>query len=247
MRHRVETYEALSITRPFIRSFMPFAGCLAVIGLTIFTATAFSTAGASAAERGAKLQPQLLRGTVLPRKKLLKDPDASKVKLASLIKKGTHSDVTTRLDYSSFRFGFKPPSARAKKKRVRVASLAPVHIPGIKRRKRRSRLSRKYTRGLIKWLAYPGCLPRSLKKVLAKLAHRYGNLTVSSTHRSRRHNREVGGAPHSYHLSCQAVDFRISRNFQAAKAFLRRQAAVGGLKHYGGGRFHIDIGPRRTW
>jgi hypothetical protein len=30
-------------------------------------------------------------------------------------------------------------------------------------------------------------------------------------------------------------------------AFLRSHGSVGGLKHYGGGLFHIDSGPRRGW
>jgi uncharacterized protein YcbK (DUF882 family) len=35
--------------------------------------------------------------------------------------------------------------------------------------------------------------------------------------------------------------------FGKVLAFLRKNRVVGGLKHYGGGLFHIDIGPRRTW
>jgi hypothetical protein len=30
-------------------------------------------------------------------------------------------------------------------------------------------------------------------------------------------------------------------------SFLKANKLVGGLKHYGGGAFHIDTGPRRTW
>jgi hypothetical protein len=30
-------------------------------------------------------------------------------------------------------------------------------------------------------------------------------------------------------------------------AYLRSSGMVGGLKHYGGGLFHIDTGARRSW
>jgi uncharacterized protein YcbK (DUF882 family) len=57
----------------------------------------------------------------------------------------------------------------------------------------------------------------------------------------------VGGARHSYHLSGSAIDFRIHGNARAVHAYLSSNRSVGGLKHYGGGLFHIDVGPRRTW
>jgi uncharacterized protein YcbK (DUF882 family) len=53
----------------------------------------------------------------------------------------------------------------------------------------------------------------------------------------------VGGAKRSYH----AVDFNVLGNYRAILAFLKARTEVGGLKHYGGGAFHIDTGPRRTW
>ena len=34
---------------------------------------------------------------------------------------------------------------------------------------------------------------------------------------------------------------------QKVLSFLKANKRVGGLKHYGGGAFHIDTGPRRTW
>jgi hypothetical protein len=43
------------------------------------------------------------------------------------------------------------------------------------------------------------------------------------------------------------VDFRVRGDFAKVHAFLERMRTVGGLAHYGGGVFHIDTGPRRTW
>ncbi len=101
--------------------------------------------------------------------------------------------------------------------------------------------------GSIRWIASPRCLAGSLRGVLAQVAASFGPVTVNSTCRSPRHNRRVGGAPKSYHLTGNAVDFRIGGNPGRVLAFLSRQRGVGGLKHYGRGVFHIDTGPRRTW
>lgn len=91
------------------------------------------------------------------------------------------------------------------------------------------------------------CVPDSLKVVLNEVSRRYGPVTVNSTHRSRSKNRRVGGARHSYHLHCQAVDFRVKGDNAAVMRYLRRHPNVGGLKRYRSGYFHIDTGPRRTW
>ena len=189
----------------------------------------------------------ILRGSLLPKKTPEIAQRLAPVRLASLTPATTsdHRDnrlnLLPRLKYANFRYSTKP--AADKPKGVKLASLRPFKIP----MRKRARRFRGAAKGLIKWLAYPGCVPKRLKKILIKLSSRYGDVTVNSTHRSIQHNREVGGAKHSYHLSCQAVDFRLKRNWRAAKRFLKRQAVVGGLKHYGGGRFHIDTGPRRTW
>jgi hypothetical protein len=100
---------------------------------------------------------------------------------------------------------------------------------------------------LIRWIASPDCLAQPLKRVLAEVAEQFGPLRVNSTCRSKRHNARVGGAPRSYHLTGSAVDFRVNGHAKAVHAFLRAHQRVGGLKHYGGGLFHIDTGPRRTW
>jgi Peptidase M15 len=101
--------------------------------------------------------------------------------------------------------------------------------------------------GSIHWVASAACLTPRLRAVLAQVAANFGPLTVNSTCRSPSHNRRVGGAPRSYHLTGNAVDFRVRGSFGAVHAFLARQRTVGGLKHYGAGVFHIDTGPRRTW
>jgi Peptidase M15 len=95
----------------------------------------------------------------------------------------------------------------------------------------------------IRWVAAAGCLDNALKAVLAEVAAQYGEVVVNSTCRSQGHNAGVGGAPHSYHLSGSAVDFRVHGNVAGAAAFLNSR--VGGYRHYGGGLFHVDTGPRR--
>lgn len=98
--------------------------------------------------------------------------------------------------------------------------------------------------GGVRWVASAGCLNPTLRSVVASMA-RFGGVTVSSTCRSHAHNRRVGGAPRSHHIGGNAVDFRVHGNVGAAYAALRSMAGVGGLKHYGGGLFHVDTGPRR--
>jgi len=101
--------------------------------------------------------------------------------------------------------------------------------------------------GGIRWVASSGCLNGSLRAVVAQVAANYGSVTVNSTCRNRGHNARVGGARKSHHLTGNAVDFRVRGNVRGAYAFLRSSGSVGGLKHYGGGLFHIDSGPRRSW
>lgn len=100
--------------------------------------------------------------------------------------------------------------------------------------------------GKIHWTANAGCLDSGLRSVLAG-ASAYGSITVNSTCRSHSHNAAVGGAPRSKHLTGDAVDFRVHGNIGAVYAYLKSSGSVGGLKHYGGGLFHIDNGERRSW
>jgi len=105
----------------------------------------------------------------------------------------------------------------------------------------------KLTNAPINWVASPNCLASPLRSVLAEVAALFGAVRVNSTCRSKAHNARVGGASHSYHLSGNAVDFRIAANTAAVSRFLLGKKSVGGFKHYGFGVFHIDTGPRRTW
>jgi len=101
--------------------------------------------------------------------------------------------------------------------------------------------------GGVRWVASSGCLSGALASVIQQVAASYGPVTVSSTCRSHASNRRAGGAPKSYHLSGSAADFRVHGNAGAVYAFLKSNGSVGGLKHYGGGLFHIDTGPRRSF
>lgn len=102
--------------------------------------------------------------------------------------------------------------------------------------------------GGVRWAANSGCLNSSLRAVIHQVASAFGPVTVNSTCRSRGHNRRVGGAHRSHHLSGNAVDFRVhGAGARSVYAFLRNHASVGGLKLYRRGFFHIDTGSRRTW
>ena len=107
--------------------------------------------------------------------------------------------------------------------------------------------SKSLTGGGVRWAASSSCLNGTLRSVVAQVAANYGSVTVNSTCRSRGHNRKVGGAPKSHHLSGNAVDFRVHGSYGAAYAFLRSHGSLGGVKHYGGGLFHVDTGPKRSW
>jgi Peptidase M15 len=99
--------------------------------------------------------------------------------------------------------------------------------------------------GNVRWVANSGCLDGGLRSAVSAVAANYGSVTVSSTCRSAGHNARVGGAPKSYHLSGDAVDFRVSGDISGAARYLA--GLGGGYKHYGGGLFHIDNGPRRSF
>lgn len=125
-----------------------------------------------------------------------------------------------------------------KKKHTKVAALGPGYIPKPKK---------SLSGGGVRWVASSGCLNASLKSVVYQIAAKFGPVTVSSTCRSKKRNARVGGAKRSKHLHGNAVDFRVHSNHRAAYAYLKSHGSVGGYKHYGGGLFHIDTGPRRTW
>ena len=103
------------------------------------------------------------------------------------------------------------------------------------------------SRGRVTYNAKSWCVPPKLKRVLRRVARRYGSVTVTSTYRGWFHNKRVGGARKSLHRKCKAVDFVVKGNQRKIAAYLRRQRAVGGFKKYRGGHFHIDTGKRRSW
>ena len=100
--------------------------------------------------------------------------------------------------------------------------------------------------GGVRWTASSACLNSTLRSIIGTLTS-FGTVVVNSTCRSRSHNARVGGARHSHHLGGNAVDFRIRGNVRGAYSHLRSSGSVGGIKHYGGGLFHIDTGSRRGW
>lgn len=100
--------------------------------------------------------------------------------------------------------------------------------------------------GGIVWRASSSCLAGNLRSIVASVAANFGSVTVNSTCRSAARNRRVGGAKRSWHLTGNAVDFRVRGSIGGVFAHLR-SVVGGGLKHYGGGLFHIDNGPRRSF
>ncbi|WP_243371035.1 YcbK family protein [Microvirga solisilvae] len=91
------------------------------------------------------------------------------------------------------------------------------------------------------------CLPGDLREVVADVASKFGPVSVESTHRSSSRNWRAGGARHSLHLSCRAMDFRVRARARGVLAYLRARPEVGGLKIYRNGIIHIDNGERRSW
>lgn len=102
-------------------------------------------------------------------------------------------------------------------------------------------------KGEVRYQKVSWCVPGRLKRVLRRVAHRYGDVTVFSTFRSPWHNWRVGGAKKSYHRTCRAVDFKVNANMAEVYAYVKRQPEVGGHKRYRSGHIHIDTGPRRSW
>lgn len=155
------------------------------------------------------------------------------------------SDKVARAGRSVSITGSEPKAARSASRKssrgTQVASLGSFDPPAKRQREAVT------GGGGVRWVASSGCLNGTLRSVINSIASSYGSVTVSSTCRSAGHNRRVGGAPRSMHLSGDAADFRVHGNWGAAYASLRGNGSVGGLKHYGGGLFHIDTGARRSW
>lgn len=80
-------------------------------------------------------------------------------------------------------------------------------------------------------------------------AHFHRPVVIISGCRSLAHNRRIGGARESYHLRCQAADFRVpgvglGKVYRYA-ASLPGRGGVGTYCHES--FMHIDVGPRREW
>ena len=132
-------------------------------------------------------------------------------------------------------------------RRVRVASLGNSFKYAVRKKKIQSKPKLKSITGGggVTWVARSSCLTGRLKSAIYHVAKNYGRVRVNSTCRGRKKNRRVGGAKRSWHLSGRAADIRVWGNVRGASRYLRRIA--GGYKNYGGGLFHIDTGPRRSW
>lgn len=102
------------------------------------------------------------------------------------------------------------------------------------------------SRGITKKAPW-GCVPKRLKVVLSQISRKFGRVIINSTHRSHKHNRRVGGKRRSYHLKCQAVDFRVKGRTRGLTRWLANHPFVGGYNRYPSGYYHIDTGPKRTW
>lgn len=93
------------------------------------------------------------------------------------------------------------------------------------------------------------CIPQELLVFIDELRTRFGEIEVISSFRTIKHNREVGGAKKSQHLTCDAIDFRIPNvPRKEVKLFLtanfKERAGIG---YYCGGSYHLDIGKPRQW
>ncbi|PZU90820.1 MAG: hypothetical protein DI527_13450 [Chelatococcus sp.] len=88
------------------------------------------------------------------------------------------------------------------------------------------------------------CLPPRLKTILEQIAEKYGAVKVTSTWRPPWRARRA-----SYHLRCEAMDFRVPGKPPRAVLEWVRAAVpeAGGHKVYWNGLIHIDTGPRRAW
>lgn len=128
------------------------------------------------------------------------------------------------------------------------AAPPPARAPGLHKRAGRPRVPNEIVQKVHFQDHTPErCLPNDLMNVIYDVAEKFGEVQILSTFRDPERNRRVGGAPHSYHLRCQAIDFRVRGRNPGLLQYLAARDEVGGLKRYPLGFYHIDTGPRRTW
>ena len=207
---------------------------LAVMAVSAIGVCAISSAGIA----GESWADQIIESSKIAEKQVLRNS----VRVASLgatdVGDGETPSRTRRAKVTA-------PEDRPQTRRTRVASLSSSRSDA--RPEREDKPRRSLSGGSVNWTVDSGCLNGTLRGIVSSLASNFGPVTVNSTCRSRSRNASVGGAPKSYHLQGAAVDFRVHSNVSAVYASLRDNGSVGGLKHYGGGLFHIDTGPRRSW
>ncbi len=179
------------------------------------------------AKSSSKSAKQRYGANATSKKRAAYNASSGKIKVAAKRKKlGGYAEATE--------------TRKKKVKGVRVAALGNSYYPDPSPKK-------SLTGGSVRWVASSGCLDAGIKSVVYQIAANFGPLTVSSTCRGKSHNRKVGGARKSKHLTGDAADLRVHGNPRGLYAFLRSHGSVGGVHHYGGGLYHIDNGPRRTW
>ncbi len=96
--------------------------------------------------------------------------------------------------------------------------------------------------------AMDGLLPET-RTALNKAQELYGQyIFVTSAYRSIEHNREVGGAPNSYHISGEAIDIRMPESsMQLAKlVWALCQAGFHGIGCYKD-HVHADVRVKPTF
>jgi hypothetical protein len=90
---------------------------------------------------------------------------------------------------------------------------------------------------------------RTLKLIRQIEIHFAQSAEIVSGCRAHEHNVEVGGAPHSYHLSCRAADIAIKGvAANEIAAFALTLPERGGIGTYCGlDIVHVDVGSKRQW